>query len=262
MVNLRGKLSKIYQINQTQFRMKKIIVFLFSLAMTVSLLAQDQMFAVYRHQVKPSMDQAYREAVKKLKTACQQNKLNISWISGAYDDNSYNHLVPIKSFADMDKNMFGDLETKIGKETVANLFREMDKCLESQTSFIAMRVAGLSYLNAPEDELFRSVLYWYPEPGKEAEAEKIVGEWLNLHKSKNAPGGIITYKIVFGNEPGYAFVGWGKNRLDWATKSQKNDELFKDEASKLWAKTMLITKKYYTVAGWRANDLAYTFSAN
>lgn len=245
------------------FFMKKHIVFLFVLAMTGSLLAQDQMFAIYTHNVNPSMDMAYREAVKKLKTACQQNKLNtVSWLSGAYDDNSYNHLIPIKSFGDLDKNMFADLEAKIGKETLANIFREMEKCLESETSFVALRVASMSYLTPPADETFRDILYWYPQHGKAAEAEKIIGEWLKLYTSKNAPGGVITYKVLFGREPGYAFVSWGKNRLDWASKSQKNNELFGAEASKLWARTLEITKRYYSVQGWVATDLAYTFSAN
>ena len=102
---------------------KKLTSILLFLLISWSSVAQDapSMFAVYESHVRPSMDAAYHDAVKKFKAACQQHKMTFSWIAGELNDNSYIYLVPMKSFADLDKNMFADLETKIGKEALAGL---------------------------------------------------------------------------------------------------------------------------------------------
>jgi hypothetical protein len=96
---------------------KKITSLLLLLLVAGSSVAQDtpSMFAVYESHIKPTMDATYREAVKKFKATCQQQKMTFSWFAGILDDNSYIYLVPMKNFADLDKNMFSDLEAKIGK---------------------------------------------------------------------------------------------------------------------------------------------------
>lgn len=242
----------------------KITSLLLLLVSVGSSVAQNapSMFAVYEVQVKPSMDAPYREAVKKLKSTCQQNKMTFSWYAGALDDNSYIYLTPIKNFADLDRNMFADLEAKIGKEVHASLWQAIDKGVEHQTSSVTLFLPGSSYLSPGPDDNFRSVLYWIPEPGKDAEAEKLIAEWVKLHTSKNAPIGVQTYKNIFGGEGGYVFVSWGKNPADHAAKTQKTNELFGEEGAKLWAKTLLLTRKYYTRTGWLVNDLSYSPAPN
>lgn len=239
--------------------MKRKLTSVLFVLLTVVSYAQDapEMFAIFESQVKPSATAVYRDAVKKFVATCKQQNMSFSWSAGSLDDNTYLYIVPIKGFADLDKNMFADLEAKIGKDVLGGLWQGMDKCVDSQSSSIAVFMPGMSYLNPPPGEYFRSVLYWTPEPDKAAEAEKLIAEWNNLFKSKKAPGGVHTYKTIFGGEPGYVFVSWGKNKLDLATKDQKNNELFGEEAGKLWAKTMLITQKYYTRDGWVETELSY-----
>ena len=243
---------------------KKITSLLLLLLVAGSSVAQDapSMFAVYESHVKPSMNATYQEAVKKFKATCQQQKMTFTWHAGVLDDNSYIYLVPMKNFADLDKNMFADLEAKIGKEAMASQWQAMDKCVEYQTSSVTLFLPGSSYLSPGPDDYFRSVLHWIPEVGKEAEAEKLIAEWVKLYTSKKATNGVQTYRNIFGGEGGYVFVSWGKNAADEASKDQKTNELFGDEASKLWAKTLLITRKYYTVTGWLSTELSYSPSPN
>jgi hypothetical protein len=54
----------------------------------------------------------------------------------------------------------------------------------------------------------------------------------------------------------------GKNKLDYETKSQKAYELMGDEQSKLWAKTLLIARKFYTRVGWIEGELSYAPAPN
>jgi predicted CopG family antitoxin len=240
--------------------MKKLISIGCIMIIATCALAQTApiMFGVFVDNVKPSMDANYREALKKLKSVCQQNKTNVNWNSVGFDDNSYAHLVPMKSFSDLDKNPWTELSAKIGKEAMANLWADLDKCVDEHSSYMMTKMPDLSYLAPVEGENYRDILFWYAESGKEAEAEKIIAEWKNLYESKKAAGGVITYKVIFGREPGYAIVSWGKNEADLAAKNQKNNELFGEEAGKLWAKTMLITKKYYSKRAWVMPDFSYT----
>ncbi len=217
-------------------------------------------FAIYEDIVKPSMDAQYKEGLKKLKAACDLHKADFSWTSVVYDDNTYAHLIPIKGFADLDKNMMAGLETKMGKEALGGIFTELEKCVESSSSFVATMLPDLSYLSPQTGENYRDIMFWEVLPGKEAEGEKLIMEWLNLYKSKNAPNGVLTYKVLFGRAPGYAFVHWGKSPLDLETKSQKSNELFGEEAGKLWAKTMTMTKKYYHRKAWVLPDFSKTLT--
>src|SRR5258708_8918529 len=157
------------------------------------------MYTLYEDHVIPSKDAQYKEGLKKLKAACEQNKIDVSWTSFKFDDNTYIHSVPIKGFADLDKNPFATLETKIGKENVGALFNALDQCVESQSSSVIMRMPNLSYLASIADDKFREVTYWFPESGKETEAEKIMMEWKQISKAKKLPDGFSTYKIFFGS---------------------------------------------------------------
>ena len=215
-----------------------------------------QMFAVFHDNVKPSMNTQYRDALKKLKATCEQQKSPFYWTTIAFDDNSYSHLVPIKAFGDLDKNLMADLETKLGKEGIAGIFADFDKCLAESTSYIITSVPSMSYLTPAAGENFRDILFWYPIPGKDAEAEAIIKEWLDLYQSKKAPSGILTLKLIFGGEPGYAFVGWGKNPVDLVTKENKSNELFSEAAGKLWERTLLITRRYENKRAWVLSDLS------
>lgn len=204
--------------------MKKFTAIIcFALFITVWAVAQDAAprFAIYEDQVKLSMGAPYKDALKKLKSACEQHKVSFSWTSVAHDDNSYIHLIPIKGFADLDRNMLGELETKMGKDALGGIFAEFDKCIESSTSYVAAMLPNLSYLSPPVGENYREILFWKHLPGKDAEAEKIIMEWKALHESKKAPGGVITYKVLFGAEPGYAFVPGARMSLTMPQNHRK-----------------------------------------
>jgi hypothetical protein len=103
-------------------------------------------------------------------------------------------------------------------------------------------------------------MFWIPIPGKQSEVDQIAKEWVELHKKKNAPRGYQTFKCVFGMDPGYMIVYWGKDELDFASKSKKNGEVMGEESEKLWARTLAVTQKIYHKTGWFRPDLSYTYT--
>jgi hypothetical protein len=238
---------------------KKLTSVFFILLITVCSYAQDapSMYAVYESHVKPSMNGPYRDAVKKFVATSKQHGMTYTWLAGSLDDNSYVYLIPIKGFADLDKNMFDALTAKIGNEAIAGLWQGLDKCVESQSSSVEVFLPKKSYLSPGPDDNFRNVLYWYPDPSKMAEADALIDEWIKTVTSKKSPSGFQTYQTLFGNQQRYIFVSWGKDEVDHAQKLKKDRELMGDELSRLWSKTMLITKSYYTKVGWIEGDLSY-----
>lgn len=241
--------------------MKKIIlmisVFLFVVTVAVSQ-QKAQRYAVYEDQVKPSMNGKYWECMKKVKTNSAQHKLAAGWTSVGFDDNSFIHMVPIANFADLDKNMFADLEAKMGKEAHQAMWAEFDQCIETSKSYIVTSLPEMSYMSPPVDETFRDVMFWQVIPGQEKASEDILKEWVKLYESKKTPSGFLTFKVLFGSEPGYAIVSWGKNEADAATDFQKTKELLGEEAGKMWRKTLAITKKYYSKRGDILPDASYS----
>ena len=214
---------------------------------------------VHEDIVKPSMDVKYRETMKKLKAACEQHKISFSWTTLSFDDNSYRHVATLKSFADLDKNPFADLEAKMGKDVLGKLWVEFDECLESHRDFVMTQLHDLSYLSPTEGDNYRNVTFWQPLPGKDIEAESILGEWKKLYESKKTPSGFLVLKVIFGEQGEYAVVTWGKNAADEAARYQKTLELIGDEGEKLWLKTQAITK---TIHNKRAELLPqFSYSA-
>ncbi|MBT1695377.1 hypothetical protein KK083_00725 [Fulvivirgaceae bacterium PWU4] len=215
-------------------------------------------FVVFEDNVKPSMDVQYKQSLKKLKTACEENKVGtVSWRTVQHDDNTYRHLVPITGMGDLDKNMMADLEDKMGKEAVGSIFANMSKCVDGQRSFVVSLQKDLSYMEPPPGDNYREIMYWYVLPEKEMEAQQIAMEWKKLYESKKIPQGYATYKMDFGQEPCYVIVSWGKDEADFAANMAKKRTMLGDEGAKLEAKTMLITKKFSIDRAWLLPEYSY-----
>jgi hypothetical protein len=242
--------------------MKKLIVyFICCILLAVQSWAQDNTpvhFAAYEHRVKPTMTRQYWESMKKVKSNSSQHKIAAIWASFQFDDNTYIHFMPIKNFADLDKDPFDELSTKMGKDQHEAMWKGFDPCMESTSSYVLTFYPGLSYLRATGQENFRDVFFWTILPGKELEAETLLKEWAKVYESKKVPTGFETYKVTFGSEPAYAIVSWAKDELDMAVKRNKTRELMGDDMLKMNDKTMAITLKYNTKRGSRLPDVSYS----
>jgi hypothetical protein len=245
--------------------MKKLIgCFILFCAVIVQGLAQDNTprhFAAYEHRVKPSMTGKYWECMKKVKSNSAQHKIATAWTSFEFNDNTYIHFMPIKNFAELDKNAFEELSTKMGKDQHNTMWTDFDPCLESTSSFVVSFYPELSYMRAGGEENYRDVLFWTVLPGKEIEADALLKEWAKVYEAKKVPSGFETYKVTFGGEPAYAIVAWAKDDVDMATKMKKTRELMGEDMGRMWNKTMAITKKYYSKRGSRLPDVSYAPAA-
>lgn len=211
-------------------------------------------FTIHEDVVIPSQNAKYTEALKKLKEACKQHNIPVTWTTVRHDDYSYIHLSPINKFGDLDKNQFDELSNKMGKEAYAKLMSGFNGCYTTHHDFVVEQLTSSSYMSPSQEENFRDILYWSVYPGKETEAEKIIAEWRKLYEAKEAPAGFLAFKIVYGEEPGFAIVSWGKDEVDAATKARKTNELIKADSEDLIKRTMAITAEMSHKRAWVLSD--------
>lgn len=239
--------------------MKSLILFCGVLIISLPATAQQpvQFFSI-REQVKPSMNSQYVNWLKTLRETYQKNQVSLQYNTFIQDDNTYYFFIPMQPFdlTGIYKNA-SDISEKVGRDAIEKLFSEKGKYIESRQEFITALIPEYTYLAPAQGDNFRQMMFWFPLDGMEAEVEKIAKEWVQLHQLKKAPNGYQTFKTVFGDEPGYVIVTWGKDPVDRHTKAQKNNELFADSGVQLWARTMAITKKIYFKTAWFRPDLSY-----
>ena len=243
--------------------MKKIIMSCAMLFIAGIVIAQQplQFYGVEDH-VKPSMDGAYRNWLKKVKETYEKQQVNLTYDVFVQDDNTYYFFTPMERFnlPGLFKS-FGEVRDKVGSGAFESLFMEKGKYVESNLNFITEMLPQYTYLAPAEGENFRHMMFWFPLPGMEKEVDQIAKEWIDLHNSKNAPRGYQTFKSVLGGDPGYVIVTWGKGPIDQLTKANKTSELFGEAGAQLWSRTMAITRKIFYKNAWHLPALSYSHKA-
>lgn len=216
-------------------------------------------FFAHEDHVKPSMNASYIEWLKKVRAVYEKSQVNTSYSVMVQDDNTYYFFSPMEKLnIGAVYNSFSDTESKIGTEIFQDLLKQKAGHINSHHEFVTQLLPEYTYLSPGEGENYRHMMFWIPLLGKESESHQIAKEWINLHKTKNAPAGYQTFQTVFGGEPAWVVVSWGKNEIDRLTKAYKTNELFGEEGAKLWARTLAITQKIYRKNGWFLPELGYT----
>jgi hypothetical protein len=242
--------------------MKNIMMICGVLLFAITATAQEMPIQFYSQQdiVKPSMNAEYMSFLKNVKTTYQQKEIDFSYNIFRQDDFTYYFFTPLQNMnIGALYKTFGDIQAKVGKEAFANLFAEKANCIESSQEFVTTLLPQYAYLTPEEGDNFRKFMFWFPLPGKQAEVDQIAKEWIALHKSKNAPRGYQTFQTILGPDQGYVIVNWGKDEMDLLTKAKKTDELLGEEAGKLWARTLAITKRVYYKDAWYLSELSYSY---
>jgi hypothetical protein len=224
----------------------------------LTLAQQPGKFYSHEEQVKPSMNAAYYAWLKKVKDVYTSKQVNLTYFVFAQDDNTYFFFSPMEGYdIGMVYKNVADVATKVGNDAFQKLFAERTKYIESQKEYISLALPQYTYLTPEDDDAFRHLMYWIPVDGMDAEVDKIATEWVQLHRSTNAPNGYQTYKTIMGGESAYVIVSWGKDEMDYLTKSAQGNKLMGEEGEKLWARTMAITKRIDHKNAWFMADVSY-----
>ena len=240
--------------------MKNLATFCCALLIAFGAGAQEPIhFFAHEEQVKPAMNAAYVDWLKKVKTVYQNAQAAVAYNTFAQDDYTWYFFTPMKSLNVHDVNQgFAEAASKVGNEVFQKLYAEKGKYIDARREMIVDLLPQFSYLAPGEGENYRHAMFWFPLEGMEAEVDRIGMEWVELHRSKNSPNGYQTFKTVIGGESGYVFVRWGKDQADFYAKTKKGNEVMGEDGAKLWRRTLDITRKIYYKGMWYRPDLSYS----
>lgn len=228
-------------------------------------LPDSELLLVHQDVIFPYAADKYEKAVKDFIGMLKDSKVESMFRTLQSDYFTYIYLTPVKDYDGL-ANYFGmrtDMVEKIGKEKFSKIMSGFDGCYASHKNYILNLRNDLSYkpkygMDPKEDMNFRHVDYLYLVPGKEDEMIKLLKEYKSLYEKKNIAEG---YRVYFGDlgtdMPMVVFVQPAKNRTDWSTLSDKQDEILGEEANVLWNKAMAITQSFEHHSGMMRTDLFY-----
>lgn len=236
-----------------------VVAFLLFFSNTVK--AQNQMFWIHVDHVKPSMEATYEKVAKEFADACKTyNVPDFNFNVWRHDNGSYYYSSPLKSFADMDKDILKSMRDKMGAEKFKAMFDRFDKCYDSHQNFMATYVSDLSYM--PEGKSaegdYNKYYYMYVSPGNSEAVAKKLKEIKELWTKK---GSKLPYFIMhsgFGaEEEFYLAIIRAKDAQSQATASAENNKLLGDEWGKKWDELYPLLSHYKTESSYYKADLSY-----
>jgi hypothetical protein len=240
--------------------MKQFAVTL-SCALLIAACSFAQEAVIHENNVHPSMTDAYRSAVLKLKEACVTNKINMSWVTMVFDDNTFSHVLPVQGTASVETDIWVELKSKIGNVAFEKLVADLGPAIASSTLGTSVPMPQHSYLDPKPGEFYRMMLFVFPLPGKETELENLFLEWKRAFESSKTTENYHLYKITYGADRGYIVSLSAKNAADMEVKRNQTHQLMGDKEMELWKKQLSLTRKYFWRRGYFMPQLGYAYTA-
>jgi len=245
--------------------MKNITMVMVACLINVTIFAQEEPASVEKlvihiDQVKPSMTSEYKTIAKELRDLLSQNAIaDFSYSALTNDRNEFIMVSPVESMAELDKNPFGSLVAKIGEDKFQSLMDKMDATYNSHKTFIMNYHVDKSYLpDIPEDELYREWFFMNVDPADSKKLMAINNEWNALYVKHDLKFGYRFFSGGFGSdESTFVVMSWGKDASDFNAKMMERNELFGDEGSALWQKTLDIINNMDRTTGYSLPELSY-----
>ncbi|MEO6681435.1 MAG: hypothetical protein ABIN48_01295 [Ginsengibacter sp.] len=222
-----------------------------------------QLYYIHEDPVYPSMIAPYEKLAINLATECKKVNLPDGWLTLNLDNNRYQYVTPINSMADLDKNTFAPLQTKMGNEAFTKMFTDFDKCYDSHRDFIVRLDKQLSYMPGGIDIYtdgmpYRHFTYYYVTPQNIGKATELAKAFHDLYTKKGSKVQYRVYRNGFGEQNAYFMVVVSaKSAEDYEKRRAENRELLGDEGKELYGKLLQITSEIKNITGMIRPDLSY-----
>lgn len=245
-----------------------------SLALTLfafTLFAQQEappaprLFFVHEEIAKPSMIAEYEKGSKEFGALMRGANIAFHYDAISSDDFRYYYLIPLKSFADVDRMMhmfMVEAPQKIGVQKFTEFMQRAGNTMESTTEWIVVQRNDISYMPAKprlkmEEATWGRYDYYYLKPGMETMVDQISNEWKAAFAAANLPDGFTIYQAVIGADlPLVVVETRGKDPADIAVNDAKNMAALGEKGQALQAKTMATVRKFESRYGRVRPDLS------
>lgn len=206
---------------------------------------KDQLYWVREEVVKVDMWQQYEETSKEWVKLMTDAGLDFPYMHASQrDDGHYYYLLPLNSFADIDKfpEKFGSAIGKIGKEKWGEFMKRNESSIEYHKDFILKWSAKHSYVPKnprvkSEDAKFLHWIFFTYKLENRDEVLDLLTQWKALYEKNNIPDGWSTWLIEVGERNDLiAITEFAKDGASYYTAMEENQAKLKEAEMKLWEK--------------------------
>ena len=113
-------------------------------------------------------------------------------------------------------------------------------------------------MDPAEDELYRAILFVFPQEGKWSEMEALFLDWKKAYELKKASSNYHVYKILYGPDEGFIVSLSARNGAHMEEKSIETHRQLGDVERELWNRQLKLTKRYFWKRGYVAPGLSYS----
>ncbi|HEX7186210.1 MAG TPA: hypothetical protein VF756_30575 [Thermoanaerobaculia bacterium] len=125
-----------------------------------------------------------------------------------------------------------------------------------------MEDPSLSYTPAnprlkPEEMSYFHYDLYYVQPGREAEADAVAREFVELFRKKGIPDGYRLFKVLMGAEmPMLAVMVGAKDAADYQVQDAKTRQILGQEGMTLFQRAFTLSRRFESHNGWWRADLS------
>ena len=215
--------------------------------------------------IKPSMIGEFEKVQKEWIVSATEHKYPYPWYLYNTDDLHYYSIAPLENYAGMDNidKAWGEHKRKMGEDKWQAIMKDYFGTFQYYSSSFIMHRPDLSYtpvnprLNQKEKK-FVYINFFYIQPGREAEFERVLKEGVTFYKHINFPFAFDVYVGEAGAEmPMYIYLSKAENAANFHAEHDEAFKLNTEEAMKLRHKTFVTIRKIDVKTGMFRPDLSY-----
>lgn len=227
---------------------------------------KDQLYAIREEVARVDMWDKYESTSKQWVELMTEGGLDLPYVRASQqDDAHYLYLIPINSYADIDKfpTVFGAAVEKAGKEKWAKFLVENESCIVTHKDYVVRWSAEYSYIpKTPrlkvEDSKFIHWMYIRFKLEKRKELMAVLKEWKQLYESKNINSGYSIWQVEMGlDNDMIVLTEYFKDGADYYSTMKEVSAQVKAEEDVLWAKMAPLLVEVKQKHGNRRPDLSY-----
>ena len=224
---------------------------------------------IYQEFVKPGMESQYEASVKKMIEVFAENEVSpemVSWHTVSGPDIGYTYVMTIgENYAGMDAmhKRWGEAMDAVGEETMTELMKATDACVERRESFVVLRKNELCYTPEHKEKDMSEVMhldynFFHVIPGHEQAIEKIGKQYAELYTKHGIDTGYSVYASVIGSDlPSYAVIKAGASAEAIEAKQIEIAEKLGEAGAALSEQVMQHVREHVHTTGTIRPDLSY-----
>lgn len=249
---------------------KSIVLFLFAFIIlqpiSIAQEMKDQLYIVREEVAKVDKWDQYEKTSKEWVEMMTKGDLNLPYVQASQrDDGHYYYLIPINSYADIDKlpGIFGAAVEKAGKDKWSSFMIENEGSIVTHKDFVVKWSAEFSYIPKEpkvkeQDAKFIHWLFFHFKLEKKKELLEVLKEWKKLYEDKKINAGYSIWFVELGLDNNMmVLTEFAKDGADFYSTMKENSALIKTEEDALWAKMAPLLESIDQKFGSPRPDLGY-----